>query len=156
MKVARYYGETDPADREILQQRLADGELQALIAMKCLDEGIDIPSVRVGVIMASTQNPRQFVQRRGRVLRPDPASGKTNAEIYDFIVLPAPDLAGTTNSEKTLVGAELSRAVELADAARNSEVRYTLIEWAWEYDLDPIQFEWMNLEEGDEMQAWTT
>jgi superfamily II DNA or RNA helicase len=156
MKVARYYGETDPAERVILQRQLAEGELQALIAMKCLDEGIDIPSVRTGVMMASTQNPRQFVQRRGRLLRPDPASGKTHAEIYDFIVLPVPDPAGTTDSEKTLVGAELSRAVELADASRNSEVRYTVIEWAWEYNLDPDRFEWMNLEEGEEMQAWTT
>lgn len=156
MKVARYYGETEPANREILQQRLADGDLQALIAMKCLDEGVDIPSARIGVVMASTQNPRQFVQRRGRLLRPDAASGKTHAEIYDFIVLPAPDPAGTTDSERTLVGAELSRAVELADAARNSEIRYTLIEWAWEYNLDPDHYEWMKLEEGDEMQAWAT
>lgn len=156
MKVARYYGETDPAERGVLQNRLARGEIQALIAMKCLDEGVDIPSARIGVVMASTQNPRQFVQRRGRLLRQDPAHGKTHAEIHDFIVLPAPDPAGTSESEKTLIGAELGRAVELADAARNSEVRYSLIEWAFEYNLDPDRFGWMNLEEGDEMEAWTS
>lgn len=155
MKVGRYFGETDPADRAALQARLAKGEVQALIAMKCLDEGVDIPSARIGVIMASTQNPRQFVQRRGRLLRQDPASGKTHATIHDFIVLPAPDPAGTSDSEKTLIGAELGRAVELADAARNAEVRYTLITWAYEYDLDPERFSWMNLQEGDEMETWT-
>lgn len=155
MKVARYYGETDPAEREVLQRRLAAGELDALIAMKCLDEGVDIPSARVGVVMASTQNPRQFVQRRGRLLRKDPASGKTHAEIHDFIVVPAPDPAGVSDSEKTLVGSELSRAVELADAARNSEVRFTLIEWAFEYDLDPERYTWMTLGQDDEMEAWT-
>jgi superfamily II DNA or RNA helicase len=154
MKVARYVGETDPTDRTVLQRQLADGEIQALIAMKCLDEGIDIPSARVGVLMASTQNPRQFVQRRGRLLRQDPASGKTHADIYDFIVLPPVDPNGSTESDKTLIGAELSRAVELADAARNSEVRYTVIAWAYEYALDPDRFTWMKLQAGDEMEAW--
>ncbi len=154
MKVARYFGETDAADRQVLQDQLAQGDVQALIAMKCLDEGVDIPSVRVGVVMASTQNPRQFVQRRGRLLRRDPASGKTHAEIHDFIILPPPDPAGTSESEKTLIGSELSRSVELADAARNAEVRYTLIAWAYEYDLDPDRFTWMRLEEGEDMETW--
>lgn len=154
--VARYFGETESTDRQVLQDRLASGQVQALIAMKCLDEGVDIPSARVGVIMASTQNPRQFVQRRGRLLRRDPASGKTHAEIHDFIVLPPPDPAGTSDSEKTLIGAELSRSVELADAARNSEVRYTLITWAYQYNLDPERYIWMKLQEGDEMESWTS
>jgi superfamily II DNA or RNA helicase len=154
MRVARYFGETESSDRVALQKRLSEGEIQALIAMKCLDEGVDIPSARIGVFMASTQNPRQFVQRRGRLLRQDTASGKTHAELYDFIVLPVPDPAGTSESEKTLIGAELSRAVELADAARNSEVRYSVISWAFEYALDPERFIWMNLQEGDEMEVW--
>jgi superfamily II DNA or RNA helicase len=155
MTVGRYFGETDPSDRAVLQDRLAQGEVQALIAMKCLDEGVDIPSARIGVIMASTQNPRQFVQRRGRLLRQDRATGKTHAEIHDFIVLPPPDPAGTSDSEKTLVGAELGRAFELAEASRNSEMKYTLISWAYEYDLDPERFSWMDLQDGDEMETWT-
>jgi superfamily II DNA or RNA helicase len=154
MRVARYFGETESSDRVALQKCLSEGEVQALIAMKCLDEGVDIPSARIGVFMASTQNPRQFVQRRGRLLRQDAASGKTHAELYDFIVLPAPDPAGTSESEKTLIGTELSRAVELADAARNSEVRYSVISWAFEYGLDPERFTWMNLQAGDEMEVW--
>ena len=153
MRVERYYGETDRARRNVLQDRLASGDLQALIAMKCLDEGVDIPSASTGVIMASTQNPRQFVQRRGRLLRRDPDNPKSHATIYDFLVLPARADAAT-DSEKRLIGVELSRAVELADAARNPEVRFHIIEWAYEYDLDPEVYPWMTLSEGDDMQEW--
>lgn len=155
MRVARYFGKTDSDERLALQGRLARGELQALIAMKCLDEGVDIPSARVGLFLASTQNPRQFVQRRGRLLRQDVPSNKTHAELHDFIVLPIANPEGISESEKTLVGGELSRAVELADAARNSEVRYTIIAWALEYGLDPDQWTWMNLAEGDDMEEWS-
>lgn len=154
MKVARYFGGTDPIERAILQRRLASGEVQALIAMKCLDEGVDIPSARIGVVMASTQNPRQFVQRRGRLLRRDVDSSKTYAEIHDFIVLP-PAGDADTDSTKTLIGAELGRAVELADAARNREVRFDLISWAYEYSLDPERYAWMHLHANDEMETWT-
>jgi superfamily II DNA or RNA helicase len=54
--------------------------------MKCLDEGVDVPAARIGVILASSGNPREFIQRRGRLLRRAP--GKTHAEIYDLIVRP--------------------------------------------------------------------
>lgn len=155
MKVARYYGETSSEQRESLQQSLDKGDIQALLAMKCLDEGVDIPSVRVGVITASTQNPRQFVQRRGRLLRRDPEHPKSHATIHDFIVLPPNVEESNSVSEKTLVGAELSRATELADAARNREVLFDIIEWAYHYGLDPTAYPWMNLTGQDEMQEWT-
>jgi superfamily II DNA or RNA helicase len=153
MRVERYYGETDRAKRSVLQDRLASGDLQALIAMKCLDEGVDIPSASTGVIMASTQNPRQFVQRRGRLLRRDPEAPKSHATIYDFLVLPSTTDA-RSDSEKRLIGIELSRAFELADAARNPEVRFQIIESAYEYNLDPEIYPWMILSEGDDMQEW--
>ena len=69
------------------------GELDAfslqsgiLLSIRCLDEGVDIPKISHAVIAASSQNPRQFIQRRGRVLRKSPE--KLNAVIYDCIVLP--------------------------------------------------------------------
>lgn len=156
MRVARYYGETSSDERESLQKSLERGEIQALLAMKCLDEGVDIPSVRIGVITASTQNPRQFVQRRGRLLRRDPKNPKSHAVIHDFIVVP-PALQGiNSESERTLVGSELSRAIELADAARNREVLFDLVEWAYHYGLDPTKYQWMNLTGTDEMQEWIT
>jgi len=154
MRVAKYYGETSSDQRDSLQKSLESGDVQALLAMKCLDEGVDIPSVRVGVITSSTQNPRQFVQRRGRLLRRDPKNPKSHAVIHDFIVLPPSLDISSSASEKTLIGAELSRAVELADAARNREVLFDIIEWAYNYGLDPDTFTWMKLSCNDEMQGW--
>lgn len=154
MKVARYFGETSSDQREALQQRLASGDIQALLAMKCLDEGVDIPSVRVGIITASTQNPRQFVQRRGRLLRRDPKNPKSHAVIHDFIVLPPTIKGPNSESEKTLIGAELSRSAELADAARNREVLFDIREWAYHYQLDPEKYTWMELSGQDEMKEW--
>lgn len=154
MRVERYFGETRAEQREILQQRLATGDIQALLAMKCLDEGVDIPSVRIGVITASTQNPRQFVQRRGRLLRRDPKNPKALAIIHDFIVMPPRPASTTSEAERTLIGAELSRAAELADAARNREVLFEIIEWAYDHNLSPARYTWMNLSEGEEMEEW--
>ena len=122
MAVNVYTGETPTADREEYQRMLRQGTLQALIAMRCLDEGIDIPEVRRGVILASTQNPRQFVQRRGRILRRDDAGGKVSAELYDMLVVPETPPAKTDptfRTERRLVGRELSRALELASASTN-------------------------------------
>jgi len=154
MKVARYYGETSSEQRDSLQRRLASGDIQALLAMKCLDEGVDIPSVQIGIITASTQNPRQFVQRRGRLLRRNPQSPKSVAAIYDFIVLPPQFDGPISESEKTLIGAELSRSAELADAARNREVLFDIREWAYHYGLDPEKYTWMELSGADEMEEW--
>jgi superfamily II DNA or RNA helicase len=154
MRIARYYGETSTEQRAILQKRLADGDIQALLAMKCLDEGVDIPSVRVGVITASTQNPRQFVQRRGRLLRRDPMNPKSHAIVHDFIVLPPLIDGPIPESDKRLVGTELSRSAELADAARNREVLFDIIEWAYHFQLNPEVYPWMKLTGKEQMQEW--
>ena len=122
MRVNIYTSDT-PADKRITYQRmLRDGSLQALIAMRCLDEGIDIPEAQRGIILASTQNPRQFVQRRGRILRRDDKGGKTHAELYDFLVVPdktPPIQDPTFRLERRLVGRELSRSLELSSASEN-------------------------------------
>lgn len=72
------------SERDIILEEFQAGRIQALIAMKCLDEGIDVPSARLGIILASTTNPREFIQRRGRLLRRSP--GKKEAVIYDLVV----------------------------------------------------------------------
>lgn len=123
MRIATYTSETAAEDRMVLQKELKNGGIQALVAMRCLDEGIDIPEVRTGIILASTQNPRQFVQRRGRILRRDDAGGKEEAELFDMIVLPAHPRLGDRelfHVDRRLVGRELSRALELASASANS------------------------------------
>ena len=124
MRLNRYTSETPSQNRATYQAMLRDGRLQALVAMRCLDEGIDIPEARRGVVMASTQNPRQFVQRRGRILRLDEAGGKTNADLIDFLVIPAevPSKSDPTfRIERRLVGRELTRALELASASSNGK-----------------------------------
>lgn len=122
MRVNIYTSDTPRDKRKIYQKMLRDGRLQALIAMRCLDEGIDIPEARRGIILASTQNPRQFVQRRGRILRRDDKGGKTHAELYDFLVVPEetpPRDHPTFRLERRLVGRELTRSLELASASEN-------------------------------------
>lgn len=124
MKVSQYTSKEDIEERKILKEQFAKGEnLQALIAIKCLDEGVNIPSIKTAFILASTTNPKEYIQRRGRVLRLYP--GKDFAVIFDFITLPK-DLnqsIGSTEKEinmgKGLVRNELSRAFEFARLADN-------------------------------------
>jgi DNA phosphorothioation system restriction enzyme len=127
MQVNTYTDKTSRADREDRRRRLANGSLQALAAIRCLDEGVDIPEAQRGFILASTTNPRQFVQRRGRLLRPSP--GKRRAELYDFLVVP-PEVSKDQKiwqTERHLVARELARVMELADAAENGPEALSLL-----------------------------
>jgi len=117
VRVAPYTAGTDTDERDTLRDDLEAKRLQGLVAIRCLDEGVDIPSVRTAVILASSTNPRQFVQRRGRVLRR--CEGKAYAEIYDMIVVPPTEARGST-SERSLLRKELTRFAEFADVALNA------------------------------------
>lgn len=89
MRVSQFTSRETAIEREILKREFSEGEeLQALIAIKCLDEGVNIPSIKTAFILASTTNPKEYIQRRGRVLRR--AEGKDYAMIFDFITLPRP------------------------------------------------------------------
>jgi len=118
-RVHRYTAQTPMKEREKLRFQLEQGELQGLVAIHCLDEGVDIPAVRHAVILASTSNPRQFIQRRGRVLRPHP--GKTEATIFDMIVIPPQLDRETWEVERKLLRKELKRFLEFAKLANNAE-----------------------------------
>lgn len=124
MKVSQFTSNESVEERAVLKREFASGDtLQALIAIKCLDEGVNIPSIRTAFILASTTNPKEYIQRRGRVLRL--AEGKDYAEIYDFITLPRPldEVCSLTEEEMkrelTLVKNELCRAEEFARIAMN-------------------------------------
>jgi superfamily II DNA or RNA helicase len=106
----------------VRQQILADFDsqvLQGLVAMKCLDEGVDVPSTKLAFILASSSNPREFIQRRGRILRRAP--GKSEAIIYDFITIPPQSWSSGTSFtiERSIVERELKRFREFATSARN-------------------------------------
>jgi superfamily II DNA or RNA helicase len=119
MKVARYVAETPLLRREKLRRDFSEGKVQCLVAIRCLDEGVDIPETRRAFILASSSNPRQFIQRRGRVLRRAP--GKERAEIYDFIVTPPAEFADQThfNVDRQLLKKELTRVATFARSAIN-------------------------------------
>src|SRR5690349_21147391 len=119
MRVQSYTHENFAGERDLLRERFARGDLQGLVAIRCLDEGIDIPETRRAFILASSTNPRQFVQRRGRVLRRAP--GKESAAIHDFLVLPPPDTVppGLWQTERRLVERELNRIGLFAKLALN-------------------------------------
>lgn len=120
MKVDSYTAETYLEQRDRLQGEFSRGDVQALVAIRCLDEGVDIPATRRAFILASSTNPKQFIQRRGRVLRRAP--GKPVAEIYDFIVVPPPAAVDEAvfNVDRKLLRRELQRFVEFAELARNA------------------------------------
>lgn len=117
MRMSRYTSDEGLEEREALRIQIDTGALQGLVAIRCLDEGVDIPSVQTAVILASSSNPRQFIQRRGRVLRRSP--GKESATVYDMVVVP-PTEAVVAESERTLLRKEIIRFVEFADLATNS------------------------------------
>jgi DNA phosphorothioation system restriction enzyme len=122
-RVNAYTAATSLLDREHLRHQFESGALQGLVAIRCLDEGIDIPAIRHAVILASSTNPRQFIQRRGRILRPDP--GKDRATLYDMVVLP-PELDRETLAiERNLLKRELLRLIEFADLADNAAAART-------------------------------
>ena len=133
-RVNTYTAETPLTQREVLRRQFEAGELQGLVAIRCLDEGVDIPAIQTAVILASSSNPRQFIQRRGRILRPHPS--KQRATLFDMIVMP-PDLGrDSLDVERSLMRKELRRFLEFADLAENAgEARLKLLELQTRYGL---------------------
>ena len=100
-------------------QSFREGTLRILTAKRVLDEGVNIPEIQKAFILASTTVERQWVQRRGRLLRTCREIGKTHSEIHDFIALP-PDLEIIDAEARALVRTELLRVQEFASLARNA------------------------------------
>ncbi len=133
-RVNTYTAATSLPDREQLREQFESGVLQGLVAIRCLDEGIDIPAIKHAVILASSTNPRQFIQRRGRILRPD--LGKVRATLYDMVVLPPELDRQTLEIERSLLKKELLRLIEFADLADNAaEARTQLLALQKRYGL---------------------
>ncbi|MGQ4650010.1 DNA phosphorothioation system restriction enzyme [Lyngbya aestuarii] len=133
-RINTYTADTPLIEREQLRRQFETGQLQGLVAIRCLDEGVDIPAIQTAVILASSSNPRQFIQRRGRILRPHPS--KQRATLFDMVVLP-PDLGRETREvERNLLKTELKRLLEFADLADNAgEARIKLLKLQQTYGL---------------------
>ena len=105
-------------DREEILSDFADGKLQVLTSMKCLDEGVDVPRSELAIFCSSTGNPRQFIQRRGRVLRTHP--DKKMAELHDLVVVPELNPNSTSfRMEQSLLRGELMRVNKFALLSEN-------------------------------------
>lgn len=116
------------SEREVILSRFANGEYQVLVAMKCLDEGVDVPAARTAVLMCSSGNPREYIQRIGRVIRRYPR--KTVATIYDIVVAPSfgkfpPDLRKV---ERKIFEKELVRCRDIAGIAENCVEALTILD----------------------------
>lgn len=115
-----YVAQTTRAERKALLRRFGTGDdLRVLVAIRCLDEGVDIPDARTGYLLASSTNPRQFIQRRGRLLRP--AEGKQRAEILDYLAVPPASAPINFDIERRLLARELQRAKEFGMLSDNYE-----------------------------------
>lgn len=156
MDVSQFTSKEDIEEREILKREFSIGDtLKVLIAIKCLDEGVNIPKIKTAFILASTTNPKEYIQRRGRVLRL--AKGKEYAEIYDFITLPyAPEETSSLTEVqlkrcRTLVKNELNRATEFSRIAINMvESESILDEIKDAYGIQSLDYE----SQEDENYEW--
>jgi superfamily II DNA or RNA helicase len=122
-------------ERQKILAAFSNGEIDGLVAIRCLDQGVDVPATRRAYILASSTNPREFVQRRGRILRK--ADGKQFAQVFDFLVGPwntVTDLG--KESAKGLVLRELPRFAEFSlDAVNSQEARDAIWDTIMELDL---------------------
>lgn len=133
-KASKFTATEDIQERMQLIDSFNKGYIEYLVAIRCLDEGINIPSIKSALILSSNDNYREFVQRRGRILRL--YEGKKIAHIYDVIVLPS-------ISNKAFAEIEFRRYYEYSRLALNKDYLIDMLEhYLSEYDLsyDDIKF----------------
>lgn len=134
MKVTQFTAQEDSKQRELIKEKFASGETQALVAIKCLDEGMNIPNIETAFILASSTNPKEYIQRRGRVLRKAP--GKRYAVIYDFVTLPRAldeySPPSSKQAELSLVKREVERMRDFQALSENPSDVTNVIRWITE------------------------
>lgn len=112
------------SQREDLLRKFDNGEYKALVAIKCLDEGVDVPSADKVIIMSSSRNPMEYIQRRGRVLRRYP--GKYIASIYDMMIIPN----SNENFPDSIIKKELERCEDfILESSNKMESNKKLVDW---------------------------
>lgn len=122
--VKQYTSQT--IDRIKVIQNFTNGKVDVLTSMKCLDEGVDIPRSETAIFCASSGNPRQFIQRRGRVLRKH--DDKILAKIHDLVVIPYQNSNETINEvDKSIIKNELQRVIDFANLSINKIDTYNIL-----------------------------
>lgn len=128
MSVKRFTAEENLKERQNIKTYFAQGMYQVVTAIKCLDEGVNIPGIKTAFIMSSSRNPKEFVQRRGRLLRK--SDNKAKAIIYDFITLPREldnVIPNDFEEDKSILVGEIARIKEFGQMADNDELSSALI-----------------------------
>lgn len=144
-KTSRFTAEETPATRKRILDNFRETVIDGVVAIRVLDEGFDIPACRTAFLLASSRNERQFIQRRGRILRRSP--GKEYSIIHDFVILPSCHLR--KDLARDLVEKELSRAGEFIRVASNrNDLKHFAQSVGEEYDIDfnSIEDTYVNLE----------
>jgi len=115
------------SERDVILRNFNNGDFEVLLAMKCLDEGVDVPSTKTAVLMCSSGNPKEYIQRRGRILRPYP--GKKKAVMYDIAAMPPIGTGGSyAKNLEEVVAKEQKRMEEFAKDSLNNPDIELLIE----------------------------
>jgi ERCC4-related helicase len=118
--------------REEILHAFELGKVHVLTSMKCLDEGVDVPRAELAIFCSSTGNPRQFIQRRGRVLRLH--RDKLHAVIHDLVVIPEiGQYESTFDMEKNIIKGELARVVDFSRLAINKTHTYEVLKDILDY-----------------------
>lgn len=134
LKVHEFVHNVPKNERMKILNSFDKGEIQGIVSIKCLDEGVNIPSTKRAYILASSTNPREFIQRRGRVLRNYP--NKDVAYIYDFLVGPWDDFNGSFLVGQGLLRRELPRFLEFNELSRRKNSTISIInEFCKKYDM---------------------
>jgi len=140
-----YYAEMEGDRAMTLSYFASNGGV--LVSIKCLDEGVDIPSTTHALILASSQNPREFIQRRGRILRKFPE--KHFAHLYDAITIPV-IAEDEGNKSLSIISAELSRAIQFGLGAENPACITDLKNIAVDFQIDINTLNEGGFEDADE------
>lgn len=132
-KIRQKYGGL--TEREYILNNFDNGLYDILIAIRCLDEGVDVPSTRTAILMSSSGNPKEYIQRRGRILRR--FSGKEKAILYDFIAIPDISVAGIDSKyERKAVESQFKRIEEFVKESLNkSEISRNLFKIRLKYQI---------------------
>lgn len=128
----KFVGETSLDERMKIIDNLRAGSIGAIVAIRCLDEGVDIPSAQTAFFLSNNTDPREYIQRLGRVLRKDSSGDKQVANIYDYLVMPPSHINYSDETERNiarnLIKGELIRAKFFEELATNGGVAKELID----------------------------
>lgn len=132
IRTTKFTGSSTLEDRLSAIDNLRRHSINAIVAIKCLDEGVDIPSAKVAFFISNNTDPREYVQRLGRVLRLDKVSGKDHSDIYDYLVMPPSDVVYENEMDRriarNMIKNELIRSKFFNELSTNTEQAQEIID----------------------------